>query len=335
MTRFRKLTVGLVLALTGVMAAGQAAADEPLTVAYSDWPGWVAWEIAIQKGWFEEAGVDVRFQWYDYGASMDAYASGQVDAVCVTNGDMLVTGATGRPSTGILINDFSNGNDMIVARPGIDSVKDLEGKKVGVEKGYVCHLLLLKALEANGMGPEDVDIINAPTGETPQVLKSGAVAAIGAWQPNSGQALKVVDGAKPIFTSADVPGLIYDLLVVARPSLQQRPDDWQKVVNVWYRVVDYIMNPANFDAALEILSARVNVTPQEYEPFFRGTKILTLKQSLKRWEDMSGLGSVYGSTRIVNQFNVKNGVYDDPLDVQSYLEPIFVETYAESVGAME
>ena len=82
-----------------------------LKIAYSDWPGWVAWEIAIQKKWFEEAGVDVEFLWFDYVASMDAYVAGQVDAVCMTNGDALVTGATGKPSVGIIVNDYSNGND--------------------------------------------------------------------------------------------------------------------------------------------------------------------------------------------------------------------------------
>src|SRR5690348_8963246 len=27
-------------------------AGPALTIAYSDWPGWVAWDIGIQKGWF-------------------------------------------------------------------------------------------------------------------------------------------------------------------------------------------------------------------------------------------------------------------------------------------
>ena len=62
------------------------AESSTLKIAYSDWPGWVAWEIAIQKKWFEEAGVDVEFLWFDYVASMDAYVAGQVDAVCMTNG---------------------------------------------------------------------------------------------------------------------------------------------------------------------------------------------------------------------------------------------------------
>ena len=80
----------------------------------------------------------------DYVASMDAYVAGNVDAVTMTNGDALVTGGTGKPSVGIIINDYSNGNDMIVAAPGIDSLEDLKGKKIGLEEGFVIHLLLLK-----------------------------------------------------------------------------------------------------------------------------------------------------------------------------------------------
>jgi NitT/TauT family transport system substrate-binding protein len=99
------------VALFGLLTAAHA---EPLKIAYSDWPGWVAWEIAIQKNWFKEAGVDVQFMWYDYAPSMDAYSTGKADAVCMTNGDALVTGSSGKPSVGILV------NDMIVAKLGID-----------------------------------------------------------------------------------------------------------------------------------------------------------------------------------------------------------------------
>ena len=103
----------------------------------------------------QETGVDVEFIWFEYVPSMEAFAAGRVDAVCMTNGDALVTGATGKPSVGILINDYSNGNDMIVAAPGIESMKDLKGKKVGIEEGFVEHLLLLTGLEKNGLKPED------------------------------------------------------------------------------------------------------------------------------------------------------------------------------------
>jgi NitT/TauT family transport system substrate-binding protein len=70
-------------------------AAAPLKIAYSDWPGFVAWQVAIDKGWFKEAGVDVKFDWFDYGASMDAFTAGKEDAVFVTNGDALVVGSGG------------------------------------------------------------------------------------------------------------------------------------------------------------------------------------------------------------------------------------------------
>lgn len=305
----------------GLLALCGSAIAEPLKIAYSDWPGWVAWEIGVQKGWFKAEGVEVEFLWFDYVPSMDAYVAGKVDAVCMTNGDALVTGATGKPSVGILINDFSNGNDMIVAAPGISSVKELKGKKVGIEEGFVEHLLLLTALEKNGMKPEDVTIVNTPTGETPQVLASKAVDAIGAWQPNSGQALKALPGSKPIFSSADAPGIIYDLLYVSSESLEKRRADWAKVVKVWYKIAAYMKDEENLDDALKILAGRVNLKPEEYEPLLKGTKILTLDEALKRWEKSDGLGSVYGSSQNVNAFNLKCKVYKDSQDPTKYLDP--------------
>src|SRR5262245_62834934 len=102
------------------------AAKPPLRIAYSDWPGWTAFEVGIQKGWFKEAGVDVKFDWFEYAPSMDAFAANKVDAVMMTMGDALVTGAPGARSVAILITDYSNGNDMIVAKKGIDSIKALK-----------------------------------------------------------------------------------------------------------------------------------------------------------------------------------------------------------------
>jgi ABC-type nitrate/sulfonate/bicarbonate transport systems, periplasmic components len=129
-SKFKKFLAGALSAITLSMNA--TALAEPLKIGYSDWPGWVAWEVGIEKGWFKEAGVDVQFEWFDYVASMEAFAAGQLDAVAMTNGDALVTGATGGKNVMILANDYSNGNDMVVAAPGISSVADLKGKKLAL-----------------------------------------------------------------------------------------------------------------------------------------------------------------------------------------------------------
>jgi NitT/TauT family transport system substrate-binding protein len=306
-------------------AAGAAKAPKggrpPLRIAFSDWPGWTAFEIGIQKGWFKEEGVDVDFSWFEYSPSMEAFAAGKVDAVMMTVGDALVTGAPGARSVGILVTDYSNGNDMIVAKKGITSLKGLKGKKVGLEIGLVEHLLLLKGLEKAGVKESDVTLVAVKTDQTAQSLASGDVDAIGAWQPNSGQALKAVAGSRAIFTSADVPGLIYDLVNVSPKSLAQRRADWVKVVKVWNRIEAFVTDPAHRDEAVKIMAGRAGVPAEEYAKFLPGTHFLSPTEALAAFEKNDTLKSVYGSGKVADAFNVANKVYKDPQKVETYLDP--------------
>ncbi len=181
-----------------------------------------------KKGWFKDAGLDVDLVWFDYLPSLDAFAAGKVDAVTAVATDALVNGANGAKSKIIALLDYSDGSDMIIGKPGIDSIKDLKGQKVGIEVTLVEHLLLLEALKQKGMMQSDVEIVNTATNETPQTLASGKVAAVGAWYPVSSQALKQVPGSKKLFTSADAKGLIYDVLAVNPVSFAQHKDELGK-----------------------------------------------------------------------------------------------------------
>jgi NitT/TauT family transport system substrate-binding protein len=315
------LTRLVIPAVTALALSAQAA--QPLKIGYSDWPGWVAWQVAIDKGWFKEAGVPVTFEWFDYSASMDAFAAGKIDAVTMTNGDALVTGSAGGKSVMVMLTDYSNGNDMLIGRPGVRSIKALKGKKVAVEVGLVEHLLLLNALKKAGLTESDVTLVNAKTNEMPQMLASGAVAAVGAWQPVAGQVMKAVPGSRPIYTSADEPGLIYDVLAVNPGSAKQRRADWVKVVKVWDRVVSYINDPKTQPDAVKIMAARVGVSPETYLPLLKGTKLLSVAEAKKIYVKGDGFKSLYGSTQVADQFNVANGVYKAGEDIDSYLDPSF------------
>ncbi len=310
--------------LSTLVASGLAAGSllaAPLKVAYSDWPGWTAFAIAEQKGWFKEAGIEVELLWFEYGPSMEAFTAGKVDAVAVTNGDSLVTGAGGAKNTVVLVTDYSNGNDMIVAKPGIGTIKDLKGKKIGLEVGVVEHLMLLNALKKAGLAETDVTIVPTPTNQTPQVLASGQVDAIAAWQPNSGAALKALPGAKAIYTSANEPGLIYDAVVVSPQNLAKNRADWVKFAKVWDKVAAYVADPKTKDDAVKIMAARAGVDAKEYATFLPGTKFLTLAEGAKvMTAKTTGFDSVVGSSSIANEFNVKNGVYKDSQDPATYLD---------------
>lgn len=301
----------------------------PLQIGYSDWPGFVALEVPAAKGWFQEAGLDVKLVWFEYVPSLEAFQAGKLDAVGITNGDQLVIAASKTPSKMVLLTDYSNGNDMIVARPGIADLAALRGKKIGVEVGFVDHLLLLNALKAAGMQEADVTLVNVPTDQTPQALKSGNVDAIAAWQPSSGNALREVAGSKAIHTSAEAPGLIYDGIAANPDSFASRREDWIAFTKVWYRTVDYINDPKNRADILQIMSARVGLAPEKYEPLLEGTFLLNGAGNLKHYAPGDDLFSVYFSDATVNEFNVANKVYSAPIAVETVLDPSVVQAAAK------
>ena len=281
--------------------------------------------MAKQKGWFKEAGVDVDLVWFDYLASIDAYSAGKIDAVTVVGTDALGAGATGAKGKFIALLDFSEGSDMIIGKPGVESIKDLKGQKVGVELGLVEHLLLLQALKENGLTQNDVTLVPTPTNNAPQTLASGQVAAVGAWYPVSGQALKQVAGSKKLFTSAQAKGLIYDVLEVNPGSLSQHKDDWAKVVKIYYRCVDYLKDPKTRDEAVKIMAAKVGADPAEYATNIPGTHFLTLSEAKAALKKSAGLDSIYGSLEIGNKFNLDNKVYTESQKAEDYVAPSIVK----------
>jgi NitT/TauT family transport system substrate-binding protein len=319
-----KLKSLLTAALAFTLAATSFA--EPLKIAYSDWPGFTLFEVAKQKGWFKDAGVDVDLVWFDYLPSIDAFSANKVDAVTIVGTDALVTGATGSKSKFIALLDFSEGSDMIIGKPGVDSIKALKGQKIGIEVTLVEHLLLLEALKRNGMTQSDVELVNTSTNDTPQTLGSGKVAAVGAWYPVSSQALKQVAGSKPLFTSSDAKGLIYDVLAVNPSSYAQHKDDWAKVVQVYYKCVDYLKDPKTRDDAIKIMAAKVGAPVEEYSKNVPGTHFLTLAEAKAAMKKGDGLDSIYGSLANGDKFNMDNKVYKESQKAEDYVAPSIVNS---------
>lgn len=296
-----------------------------ISIGYSDWPGFVAWQVAIEKGWLKEAGVNVDFKWFDYSASLSAFSANQLDAVLVTNGDNLVTASGGTKGVMIMATDYSAGNDVIIAKDGINNISDLKGKSVATEKGLVDHLLLSTAMVDAKMNVADVKLVNTITNELPQVFASPEISAIAVWQPVANQALKAVAGSKIIFSSQDKPGLIYDTLTVNMTHLSANKEEWKKIIQVWDKTVKYINDPATHADAVKIMSNRVGVDPTQYEQFIGGTHLLDLAANKTVFKKGTGFDSIYGSTYHVNKFNVENGIYKTELDVDSAIYPTLVE----------
>jgi NitT/TauT family transport system substrate-binding protein len=69
------------------------------------------------------------------------------------------------------------------------------------------------------------------------------------------------------------------------------------------------------------MSARVGLTPEAYKPLLKGTHLIDLAEGRTVFQKAPGFASLYGSSDIANDFNVKNAVYKEKLDVASFIDP--------------
>jgi NitT/TauT family transport system substrate-binding protein len=302
--------------------AGAALAADPIKIGYSDWPGWTAWEIAKEKGFFKKHGVDVKLVWFPiYTDSLNALNTGKLDANCQTWSDTIPPLAEGLKFKVVLANDNSAGNDGLVARKEIKSVKALKGKTVATELGTVDHFLLLQALAKNGMTEKDIVFKNMTVPDAAAAFRQGKLDAAVIWQPSLNDVMK--EGkANLLFTSKDVPGLIPDLLVFQDKVVKAREADVQKIVAAWFDVVDFIKK--NEDEAVKIMAKLVEQKPEDYKAFLPGTKFFDLKANLKAFEKDDSVHSLYGSGKVIQDFLISTGLMKKKADYEGALEPKFV-----------
>ena len=70
---------------------------------------------------------------------------------------------------------------------------------------------------------------------------------------------------------------------------------------------------------------RDGLTPEDFQPLLKGTKLLTLADDKKVFVKGPGLDSLYGSSKVADDFNVTNEVYKEHQDVDSYIDPSFID----------
>ena len=178
----RMLVAGALAAGFGLGASAGAMAQTPITFQLN----WVAgganagFAAAVAEGYYKAAGLDVKLvegngsgntaQLVASGRSQIAYA----DAVAISQ---LI--AKGAPMKVLSTIYQSNPNEVsALKKTGIKSIKDLNGKKVGVPSGSSQTTMLPLFLKANNLKETDVNLINMPATSMVPALLQGQVDAI-------------------------------------------------------------------------------------------------------------------------------------------------------------
>jgi NitT/TauT family transport system substrate-binding protein len=302
---------------------GGGGADSPITLGFSAWPGWFPWQVAQDQGLFAKNGVTVELKYFDsYTDSLNALATGSIDANSQTLNDTLSSVAGGAQERIVLVNDNSTGNDQIIARPGIASVADLKGKTVAVEQGTVDHYLLLLALQRAGLSEADITLKPLLTDAAAAAFVAGKVDAVGVFAPFTGTALGLA-GSKAVATSKDFPGAIPDHLVTSRTLVDQRPTAVQALIRTWFDTLTWVKaNPAR---AVEIMAKRAGVSTAEYASYDAGTTIFTLQQNLDAFSPGGTDAHLDFQARKISDFLVGTKLVDAAPKLDGLFEPRFVE----------
>src|SRR5437879_7546568 len=132
---FRKLRIILRFPLLFLLLSTPVFAQKPtFTVGWSIYAGWTPYHYLAKSGilkkWADKYGIAIKVQRFDYAPSLDAFVSRNIDACTMTNMEALdMPAASGVPTTVILIGDYSNSNDALLVRHGLQ-VKAIAGKQI-------------------------------------------------------------------------------------------------------------------------------------------------------------------------------------------------------------
>ncbi|MBW7460625.1 ABC transporter substrate-binding protein, partial [Paenibacillus sepulcri] len=250
----------------------------------------------------------------------------KVDANSQTLSDTLAPVSKGIGLKAVLVNDNSFGGDAIVSKPEFSSIADLKGKTIATELGTVDHLLLLTALDKNGLKESDVNYVNMTVNDAGPAFISGKTDASVLWEPFQTTAVKEGKG-KVLFSSKDTPGLIPDLLVFRDSVIKDRPADIQKVVDAWFDALDYFQD--HQDEAIELMAKHAETSPEDFKLGLDSIKLFTVEDNINAFGKRDDYTSLRYTAEKTADFLKNLDMVDDIDDFDAILDSQFIEATAK------
>lgn len=309
-----------------------------LNVGYMPTLGYAPVFVAIEKGYFEEQGLDVETQSFRSGSYMIPFLStGDLDVGAGESGTALFNAI----AQGLDVNAVAS---LVSQPPGYGAVPllvrtdllgsgevtgpaDLEGRKVGINIGRgVVEYLLSEALAQAGLTVDDVELIALPFPDMPLALENKAVDAVILPQPLAGKAIE--SGAAVVLIPGDE---IVDTPQVGVLYFGQR-----------------LLEPANREAAVRFLAAYLKgardlqgegVRSEENVAIiseFTGVPPEVVVKAVSHYFDPDG--EIHqASTESIQDYLVSRGYteFSEPLPLQRVITDTFLMEAVERLGRFE
>lgn len=286
---------------------GQEGQEEliPVTVAFCTWAGYAPMFIAQENGYFEEKGYDCEIIIMEdestYGA---AFVSNSIQALGQVLDRDIIQYAAGAPEQYVCTMDCSTGGDGLVATAEIQSVDDLAGKTVALDKSATSYFFFLQVLADSNITEDQINIVEMGNDEAGQAFIAGQVDAAVTWEPALSNCTER-EGGHILVSSADYPKAIIDVLTISSTFAEEHPDFSKDIEECWYQAVDYLNE--NFDKGCEIMARGLDLSVEDVKAECAGITFYGREENAK-FNDLSTEENVVDIAEMAAGFWVEKGI---------------------------
>ena len=262
MKKIISATLALLFVFT-LIASPALAADSPkkMKIAFCTWAGYAPLFIAKENGYFADQGYDVELVIIEdestYGA---AFVSNSIQGLGQVLDRDIIQYDAGAPEQYVCTMDASTGGDGLVATAEIQSVDDLAGKTVALDKSATSYFFFLQVLADSNITEEQINIVEMGNDEAGEAFLAGRVDAAVTWEPALSNCSER-EGGHILVSSADYPKAIIDVLTVSTKFAEQNPEVFDVLYSSWCQAVDYLN--ANFEEGCAIMAAGLDLETEE------------------------------------------------------------------------
>ncbi|MGB8701125.1 MAG: ABC transporter substrate-binding protein [Thermosynechococcaceae cyanobacterium] len=294
----------------------------PLVSATNNWVGYAGHHVAVGKGFFKEAGLNVEDLFFQSaGEEITAFLANKIDLGWFTSGDAIQMMAKDPAMKIIYLVDYSNGSDGILGR-NIKSPQDAKGKTIARENILFEKVLLQAYLQKGGLTEKDTTIKDLAAADAATAFASKQVDMAVTYEPYLTKAAKQ-GGGEVIFSTKDT-NLIADVVVARESLIKERKTDLQ----AYFKAVDKAVKLVNASdpEALKIAGTKLGISGDEVKEQLLGAKLFDVEGNKTIGFNLSHPNSLIGNLELTAKAAAEFKMVPQPLKVETLYDDSIIKS---------
>lgn len=257
------------------------ATQESMTIGTNIWLGYEPLHVAHEKKVFDT--LNIKFIEYRSASQvLNGMRKGVLDLAAMTLDEALRLKSQGVDVEVIWIFDFSHGADALIAQPGIKSIEQLKGKRIGVEDGALGGYFFNRFLQINELKKEDFKRVSLEINSHVQYFEQSQIDALVTFEPV--KSMIIQQGGQVLFDSTQLKNEIIDVLVIHKNSpVYNNKAKIQTFLTQYNTVFNDITG--NMNEYLPLLNMRLKLPLEKVALSYQGITLPDVQTQIDIFED--------------------------------------------------